>query len=119
MAITPLPDLNDPFWYDWAQAIHDAAAAVVDGRLSAEQLAETIDAAIDEALDQLAQPRADATMKLVIFQNADGTWPARTTVTADPNASVDWIARLGNLTAPTVGGTGMGVDDFHEIRPTS
>lgn len=51
MAITPLPAAGDTSWdADWATDIHNAAAAVLDGRLEASALAETVRDAIGAAL---------------------------------------------------------------------
>lgn len=136
MTMPNLPAEGSTAWYSWAQGVDgrvrntatESTPGVVEMADTTEGAAGTAtnramspartSAAIAAAIAGIQQPN-QTYVKGAIFQNANGTWPARSTVTSDSNRSVDWIGLVGNTTAPSIGGTGMGTRDFYEQRPTS
>lgn len=61
MTMPPLPSLGDTNWYDWAQPVHNAAAAVTTGRLTDANLTATYVQVTERPISILSDSRVDPT----------------------------------------------------------
>lgn len=110
--VPPVPITDDVTWY-----VRNGRTVDLDIQLTAAPeldldprrvTANLFGSVVDLELDTRQLQGLSASGSVLTIRYSSG-WPARSTVTTDSNATVLWIGP--DISPPTVGGSGMGLDD--------